>query len=218
MRWWLPRSGQGVITQRGGPHYTDSSYQVKPKPFCVTKPSIECPSHSNFGGPPNEALTSDTLPRLLNPSASTVRNPRKRQINRWTFPLIVPDTTILLSHSSKLSCHNVNITQQTISDINNCLRYQALIARPSYAVAKLLNQCHALLIMQQIVPSPCYTKPFRINPSNQDNLSASISTRKKKGYIRLIMNLQMNEKRISLTAKSTTSTIFMTNFRSTSWE
>lgn len=101
----------------------------------------------------------------------------------------VLNVNILRSLSNKHSYYNVNTTLQTINGINNRRRQLVLIATRYYAVVKLPNQCHALLVTRQIVCKPCYTRPFYTNLTNQDNLSASINTQKKKGYIRLTMKI-----------------------------
>lgn len=137
------------------------------------------------------------------------------QIDFWTLAPAVLDANTLLSLSSKRSCHNVKTTLHTINDTNKRCCLLALIATPCYATAKLPNQRHALLVSQQIVYKPRPTKPFRANPTNQSNSSASISMQKKKGYIRLKTSLPQNWMMISLRTKPTIPTSLMTSYKST---
>lgn len=60
-----------------------------------------------------------------------------------------------------------------------------LIATPRYITVKLPNQSNALLIALHIVRLLSYINSFHTNLINQSNLSASISARKRKGYIKL---------------------------------
>lgn len=132
---------------------------------------------------------------------------------------MIPDTTTLLSPSSKRSCSNVNPTLPKISGINNRHCQLALIATPRYMALKLPNQYHALLITRQIIHMLRHTSPLRANPINQGNLNASISTWKTKEYIRLtiILPLKLTEK-ISTQKNLTLPTRAIKSCRSTSWE
>ena len=128
---------------------------------------------------------------------------------------MVLDANTLHSPSSKHSCHNVNTILQTINVIHKRCCQLALIATRRYAAAKLPNQHHVLLIIWQIVRKPRHIKLFHAKPINQDILSTSISTRKKKMYIRLTTSLLQNWIKIFLRAKPLIPTSLMRNYRST---
>ena len=98
-----------------------------------------------------------------------------------TLTPIVLKVNTFCSPSNKHLYHNVNTNPQTINGIDNSCCQLVLIVIRCYAAAKLPYQCHALLVTGQIVYKPHHTKLFRANPTNQDNLSASINPRKKKG-------------------------------------
>lgn len=110
----------------------------------------------------------------------------------------VLNVNTLCSSSNKHLCHNVNTTLPIINGINNHRCQLVLIVIRRYAVAKLSNQYYGLLVTQQIVRKLRHTKPFRINPTNQGNLSTSVNTRKNKRYIGLTIKVLKIVLRVSI--------------------
>lgn len=163
-----PAGPSGITTQCKDRHPIGFLYQVSPKPFLVSSPSIAYPSHSSLGNPPNRppsvTLTSDNSLRLLDLNAST-----------------------LLSLFVNCLYLNANTTPIRSSVLGYCPHQTP--SREAYHIPNQLPMIHARRVAHPITThltsSPPLHRPHYAKPTNQIHLIMAIREPSKKGYIRL---------------------------------
>ena len=179
MRWWTPQLARnGITTRHVGPHSTGPSYQVSPRLFLATNPSIGDPYQSSLGGPPSEALITSP-PRLLHLNAS-------------------------IRSSFFVKSLSLSVRIILIVNVGHC-HLPSLIATPHYKLGKTIYWRRLTQMRPIIQPigthpvSPArLINPRHVNRINQILLTVAIRKASRKGYIKSVMTMLTHIQRASI--------------------